>query len=226
VNRRGKYLWFAFDSGDALLAHLGMSGQFVFNAADDPLARSTRVLFDFTDGGSQLRFIDQRMFGGLEFVPGGAALPPQVAHIALDPLDPAFDLKTVAKQIHSRNTTIKRALLNQSLISGIGNIYADESLWAARVHYDTPTRSMPVKRIEALLVEVQRVLRAAIEAGGTSFDALYVDTDGSSGYFSRQLNAYGREGLPCPRCGRPIAREHFMNRSSFRCTKCQPRPRG
>ncbi len=218
--RRGKYLWLPFLDGDALITHLGMSGQLRINQPSDPMVANTRVLFTLSDG-NQLRFIDQRMFGGLTLSAGGAELPTEVAHIAIDPFDPAFDVAAVAKDIQSRRTVIKRALLNQSIISGIGNIYADESLWAARVNYNTPTSAISKKRLVELLTSVKEVMAKAIAAGGTSFDALYVHVDGSQGYFERELNVYGRAGEPCNRCGKTIKKEPFMNRSSYLCTNCQ-----
>lgn len=222
--RRGKYLWLPFDDGDALLVHLGMSGQFRIDAPEAPLLANTRTLFDLDDG-RQLRFVDQRMFGGLQLSVGGATLPAQITHIALDPFDPALDLDAVARRIQAKRSTIKRALLDQSLISGIGNIYADEALWQARTHYDHPTSQLSTKRARAVLRAAQEVMTRSLEQGGTSFDALYVNVNGESGYFARSLNAYGQEGKPCPRCGTPIRREAFVNRSSFRCPKCQPLPR-
>lgn len=222
--RRGKYLWLPLDGQDALLVHLGMSGQFRIDAPDAPLLPNTRVLFDFTDGGEQLRFVDQRMFGGLQLSEGGAELPAQIAHIARDPFDPEFDAKAVAQRLRRKRSTVKRALLDQTLVSGIGNIYADETLWRARVHYDQPTETLGPRKAVQLLVTAAEVMRAALAQGGTSFDALYVNVNGSSGYFSRELSAYGQADRPCRRCGTPIVREHFMNRSSFFCPKCQPKP--
>jgi formamidopyrimidine-DNA glycosylase len=171
-----------------------------------------------------VRFVDQRMFGGRTLSPGGAGLPREVAHIALDLFDPGFDLAATARRIAAKNTVIKRALLDQTVVSGIGNIYADEALWLARTHYATPTRGMPPARIRRVLSAAREVMAEAIAAGGTSFDALYVGVDGAGGYFARRLNVYGREGLPCPRCGSPIRREPFMGRSSFLCRKCQRIP--
>ena len=225
--RRGKYLWLPFADGDALLAHLGMSGQFRFHAADAPLQRNTRVLFDFTDagiGGLQLRFVDQRMFGGLSLSEGGAELPPEIAHIARDPLDPAYDLDAVVARLRRKRTGIKRALLDQQLVAGIGNIYADEALWQARLHYARATDTMSRRTAVEVLTAAARVMAEALAVGGTSFDELYVNVNGDSGYFDRSLAAYGREGEPCPRCGTPIRREAFMNRSSYRCPRCQRTP--
>lgn len=223
--RRGKYLWLPLTDGDAILAHLGMSGQFRLNAAAEPDAPNTRVRFRFTDDGPELRFVDQRMFGGLSLSPGGAELPAEVAHIGRDPFDPEFDARTVADRIRRRRTGIKRALLDQTVVSGTGNIYADEALWRARLHYARATDSMTRAALVGLLGHLEAVLRTALDQGGTSFDALYVNVNGASGYFDRALAVYGQEGRPCPRCGSPVRREAFMNRSSFRCPRCQRIPR-
>jgi len=223
--RRGKYLWLPFTDGDAILAHLGMSGQFRLADADAPLGPNTRIIFAFADGEPGLRFIDQRMFGGLSLSSGGAELPPEIAHIGRDPFDPEFDLADAVSRLRRRNTVIKRALLDQQLISGIGNIYADEALWASRMHYARPTRTMSRTQVVQVVRAAEAVMRNALDHGGTSFDALYVNINGSSGYFDRSLAVYGREGEPCPRCGTPIRREPFMNRSSYRCPRCQRAPR-
>jgi formamidopyrimidine-DNA glycosylase len=225
VARRGKYLWLPLDSGDAVTGHLGMSGQLLIEPAERPDGPHLRVRFTFTDGGPQLRFVDQRTFGGLSVSEGGADLPPEIAHIARDPMDPAFDDEAFVAALRRKHTEVKRALLDQTLISGVGNIYADEALWRAQLHGARPTDAMTRPAVRRLLGHVRDVLSEAIVAGGTSFDALYVDVNGESGYFDRALNAYGREGQPCHRCGTPIRREHFMNRSSFSCPRCQPRPR-
>ena len=223
--RRGKYLWLPFDDGDALLAHLGMSGQFRLETAGAADAPNTRVRFVFTDGDPELRFVDQRMFGGLSLSVGGAELPAEVAHIARDPFDPGFDLDEVVTRLRRKRTGVKRALLDQQLVSGIGNIYADEALWRARLHYARGTDTLPRRAARDLLTAATEVMRDALGEGGTSFDSLYVNVNGSSGYFDRSLAVYGREGLPCPRCGSAIRREPFMNRSSYRCTRCQRLPR-
>jgi formamidopyrimidine-DNA glycosylase len=225
VRRRGKYLWLPLDDGAAILAHLGMSGQFRLGAASAADETHLRVRFRFADGDPELRFVDQRTFGGLSISPGGAELPDEIAHIARDPIDPQFDDAEFVAAVRRRHTEIKRAMLDQSLISGIGNIYADEALWRAKLHGARPTDAMTKPAVERLLGHVRDVLGEALKAGGTSFDSLYVNVNGESGYFDRSLHAYGREGLPCDRCGTPIRRESFMNRSSFSCPTCQPRPR-
>jgi len=225
ARRRGKYLWLPLDSGDALVGHLGMSGQLLVVAPDTPVEAHLRVRVTFDDGGRELRFVDQRTFGGLLVVAGGAELPPTIAHIARDPLDPAFDPAAVRAGLRARRTGVKRALLDQTLISGIGNIYADEALWRARLHGARPTETLNGPEVTRLLVAVRDVLLEALAAGGTSFDALYVSTEGVSGLFERSLAAYGRAGQPCSRCGTPIRRDAFMNRSSYSCPTCQARPR-
>ena len=148
-------------------------------------------------------------------------VPQQVSHIARDPLDPAFDERRVVTRLLARRTGVKRALLDQGLLSGVGNIYADESLWAARVHPEQPTETLSRARARVLLAEVRTVLFKALGEGGTSFDAQYVNVNGQSGYFSHSLVAYGQQGRPCPRCGTPIVRAAFMNRSSHFCPRCQ-----
>ncbi|MFG1602482.1 bifunctional DNA-formamidopyrimidine glycosylase/DNA-(apurinic or apyrimidinic site) lyase [Actinoplanes sp. NPDC049265] len=225
VSRRGKYLWLPLDSGDAIIGHLGMSGQLLIEPAEKEDGPHLRVRFTFTDGGRELRFVDQRTFGGLAVSEGGAELPDEIAHIARDPMDPLFDDEAFVARLRGKHTEIKRALLDQTLISGVGNIYADEALWRAELHGTRPTDALTRPAVRRLLAHVRDVLGEAIVAGGTSFDALYVDVNGQSGYFDRALHAYGREGEPCHRCGTPMRREQFMNRSSFSCPKCQPRPR-
>ena len=225
ADRRGKYLWLALDDDEALLAHLGMSGQLLVGDPDRPLSPHVRARFTFTDGGTDLRFTDQRTFGHLMLAPLVGGVPAPIAHIAPDPLEAAFDPKDFAARLTRRHTGIKRALLDQSLISGVGNIYADEALWHARLHWARPTETLRRGEVSRLLEAVQGVLAAALRAGGTTFDTLYVNVNGEGGYFDRSLQAYGREGEPCSRCGTPIRRDAFMNRSSYSCPHCQPRPR-
>ena len=237
ARRRGKYLWLPLaepdgtPSGRALVAHLGMSGQLLVEKPDEPDEVHLRARFRFTDGGRELRFVDQRTFGGLavEDAPavadGGDDIPPRLAHIAIDPLDPRFDTDAFSAALRRRRTEVKRALLDQTLIGGVGNIYADESLWRARLHGARPTDKLTRAQVADLLEGVRDVLGESLQQGGTSFDSLYVDVNGQSGYFSRHLAVYGQLDRPCPRCGTPIRRESFMNRSSYSCPTCQPRPR-
>jgi len=219
--RRGKYLWLILDGADALLMHLGMSGQMLISSPDAAVAAHERARFTFTDGGHDLRFDDQRTFGHLLYDEGGAVLPSLIAHIARDPFDPQFDQPAAVARIKARSTGIKRVLLDQTVVSGIGNIYADEALWAAKEQGETAVSSLSKPRISALVDAAREVMAAALAQGGTSFDSLYVDVAGSSGYFARSLNAYGLAGQPCMRCGTSIVREKFMNRSSFFCPVCQ-----
>jgi formamidopyrimidine-DNA glycosylase len=225
ARRRGKYLWLELDSGEALLAHLGMSGQMRIQPPGAADETHLRVRMAFADGGPELRFIDQRTFGGLSVEEVVAGLPTSVAHIARDPMDPCFDRDAVVAGIRRRRTGLKRALLDQTLVSGIGNIYADEALWRARLHGARPTATLTAAQGHALLRAATEVITEALAAGGTSFDALYVNINGASGYFDRSLAAYGQAGRPCPRCGTAIRRDSFMNRSSYTCPQCQPRPR-
>ena len=224
ARRRGKYLWLPLGD-DALLAHLGMSGQLLVGDPQRPVSSHVRARFTFTDGGPDLRFSDQRTFGHLVWSAGGAVLPGLIAHIAPDPLEAAFDPEVFLARLRRRRTGLKRALLDQSLVSGIGNIYADEALWRARLHWARATDTLSRPAGLRTLDEVRGVLADALESGGTSFDSLYVNVNGESGYFGRSLSVYGRAGLPCPRCGTPIRRDPFMNRSAYSCPRCQPRPR-
>ncbi|WP_171170184.1 bifunctional DNA-formamidopyrimidine glycosylase/DNA-(apurinic or apyrimidinic site) lyase [Streptomyces sp. I05A-00742] len=235
ARRRGKYLWLPLEGpagqGRAVLAHLGMSGQLLVQPEDAPDEKHLRIRLRFDDtADTELRFVDQRTFGGLSLhdtVPGtDDALPDVIAHIARDPLDPAFDEAAFHAALRRRRTTVKRALLDQSLISGVGNIYADEALWRARLHFDRPTATLTRPRTDELLTHIREVMNEALAAGGTSFDSLYVNVNGESGYFDRSLDAYGREDEPCRRCGTAMRRSPWMNRSSYFCPRCQRPPRG
>lgn len=231
-SRRGKYLWMPLAGADeALVVHLGMSGQVLLREPQAERQKLTRIVLDLHQpafGDVRVDFVDQRIFGSMAIdalvptldVPG-ERIPASVAHIARDPLDPHFDDALFFARLHRRRTTIKRALLDQTLISGIGNIYADEALWASRIHYDQPTDALSRPKMRTLLAEVRAVLQKALAEGGTSFDAQYVNVNGASGYFSHSLNAYGQQGTPCARCGTPIVREVFMNRGSHFCPRCQ-----
>ncbi len=234
-NRRGKFLWLPLDADpdrqslrEALVVHLGMSGQMLLRSpgTDDPLTR-VRFELEAPDGKSyRLNFVDQRLFGSLAIdelvdVGEGELIPTAVLHIARDPLDPKFDEAAFFGRLKSRRTGIKRSLLDQKFVSGIGNIYADESLWAARIHFETPTDALSTRSAHRLLNELRGVLLKALAEGGTSFDWQYRNVNGESGYFSHSLNAYGQQGKPCPRCGKPIKRVKFMNRSSHYCPYCQ-----
>ncbi len=239
ARRRGKYLWLELDVREAVLAHLGMSGQLLVSDPSAPAQKHLRVRFGFDDGGPELRFVDQRTFGGLSVEEltggnkgiggdeptGGELLPAPIAHIARDPMDPVFDPELVVTALRARRTGLKRALLDQTLVSGIGNIYADEALWRARLHGSRPTTTLTRPAVRSVLSAATDVMAEALEQGGTSFDALYVNVNGNSGYFDRSLNVYGQGDRPCRRCGTPIRREPFMNRSSYSCPRCQSRPR-
>ena len=264
VVRRGKFLWMPLDGdgtlrpcdgdggtalpGVALMAHLGMSGQLLMQDSSVPDEKHLKIRLRLSPEGTmpeELRFVDQRIFGGL-FVttlvptddggPGGLAEDPapviaeEASHIARDPLDPHFSFDTFYRRLRKRKTGLKRALLDQGLVSGIGNIYADEALWRAKLHYARPTDTLRRADAERVLAAARDVMTDALAAGGTSFDSLYVNVNGASGYFERSLNAYGREGEECRRCAAAgirsiLKREQFMNRSSYTCPVCQPRPR-
>lgn len=231
AERRGKFLWLPLASGeDALIAHLGMSGQMLLRTPDAPAERHERIRIDVEHahhGELAIVFADQRTFGSLAVddlvADGPSRIPTQVVHIARDPIDPFFDDRAFVLAVRRRNSAIKRILLDQQVISGVGNIYADESLWAARIHPETAGRTLSAQAVARLLAEIRTVLAKALAEGGTSFDAQYVNVNGQAGYFAHSLNAYGRGGQPCPRCGGLIRREAFMNRSSHYCPRCQRR---
>ncbi len=226
VRRRGKYLWWDLEESVGLILHLGMSGQLLVEDPAAPDEKHLHARFSFEGGGPELRFVDQRTFGGLALADLGAdGVPLAIAHIAPDLLEPAFDRAAVVRRVRGKDSAVKRVLLDQTVVSGIGNIYADEALWRAGIHGERPASTLTRPRIGALLDHAADVMREALDQGGTSFDALYVNVNGASGYFDRSLAAYGQQGRPCPRCGTPIRREQFMNRGSFSCPRCQPRPR-
>jgi formamidopyrimidine-DNA glycosylase len=226
TGRRGKFLWLTLDGGDALVVHLGMSGQMLLGKIEKTEHLRIAALLD---DGTELSFVDQRTFGGWMLADlvtvDGSEVPEPVAHIARDPLDPLFDRDAVVKVLRRKHSEIKRQLLDQTVVSGIGNIYADESLWRAKVNGARLAETLSKPTLAAILDHAGDVMRDALGQGGTSFDSLYVNVNGESGYFDRSLDAYGREGEPCKRCGAVMRREKFMNRSSFYCPKCQPRPR-
>lgn len=249
--RRGKFLWLPLDPAhggerrEAVVGHLGMSGQLLLRAPGAAPERHERIRLDLhhpVHGEVCIVFADQRTFGSLavdaliptaDGRPAGwgdddALIPVQVAHIARDPLDPALDEASLRRALARKSSAIKRVLLDQTTLSGVGNIYADEALWGARINPETPASALSARTVDRLLAEIRSVLLNALAEGGTSFDAQYVNVNGQAGYFAHSLHAYGRTGEPCDRCGRPIVRVSFMNRSSHFCPRCQrmPRPRG
>ncbi|MBW0012627.1 DNA-formamidopyrimidine glycosylase [Mycobacterium sp.] len=233
TDRRGKYLWLLLESepagsvsDTALVVHLGMSGQMLLGAV--PRTDHVRISA-LLDDGTVLSFADQRTFGGWMLADlvnqDGSVVPVPVAHLARDPLDPRFDAEAVVKVLRRKHSELKRQLLDQRVVSGIGNIYADEALWRAKVHGARIAATLSRRQLTAVLDAAADVMRDALAMGGTSFDSLYVNVNGESGYFDRSLDAYGREGESCRRCGAVMRREKFMNRSSFYCPRCQPPPR-
>ncbi len=227
VNRRGKFLWFELDRPEVLVAHLGMSGQFLIAQKDRPVARHVRALFKISKGSrkKELVFNDQRTFGWLSVEELADGTPTSVAHIGLDPFDPGFDRAMTIEKYAKRNVKIKTALLSQGIMSGVGNIYADEALWRAKLHPETLTSQMSLKKIEIVINSAIEVMTEAILQGGTSFDGLYINVNGESGFFEQSLAAYGQSGRPCPRCSTPINRIIVGQRSSHFCPRCQ-RKRG
>lgn len=235
ASRRGKFLWLNLANqkrDDALVIHLGMSGQVLLHQTTE-LEKHARIVFELVGKRNKpitMRFVDQRMFGGMFLdskvsTAEGDKIPGRVTHIARDLFDPFVDDQKIVEDIRSRKAGIKSLLLNQGIVSGVGNIYADEALWAAKLHYLKPGNELKPAQIMATLGHLREIMQKAIAAGGTSFDEQYVRVNGESGWFEVELNAYGQEGEPCPRCGRQIVRESWSNRSSHRCPRCQPAPK-
>ena len=223
LSRRGKFLWFVLDRPQVLVAHLGMSGQFLIHQEGHPKAKHVRAKFDLT---KQLRkrelvFNDQRTFGWVSVEETEDGVPSSAQHIARDPFDPKFDREETINKFAKRKIRVKTALLNQEIMSGVGNIYADETLWRAKIHPEISTADLSKKKIGSLIDFATEVMQEAIEKGGTSFDDLYINVNGESGFFEQSLAAYGRTDEPCPRCGTPIRRIVFGARSSHFCPRCQ-----
>ena len=250
VVRRGKFLWMPLsiqgsNSPAALVGHLGMSGQMLLRKPGSEPDKLTRVVIHAkTSRGKDIefRFIDQRIFGSLaidELVvtpdggPGGFSngvgagkwwenlIPKSAAHIARDPLDPYFDATSVRRKFEKKASGVKRVLLDQQVLSGVGNIYADEALWQTKLHFDQPANRISTPTFNQLISAIQQILSDAVAQGGTSFDEQYKNVNGESGYFDVSLNAYGMTDQPCARCGTAIRREAWMNRGSHFCPKCQ-----
>ena len=229
VERRGKFLWMTLkNSSQAISAHLGMSGQMLMVKKEEKPSTHARVTFDFSDTKRSLHFIDQRTFGWVNLeelveAKDKRLVPQSVLHISPDLFEETFDLDKTISNIKKRKTGIKQALLNQEIVAGIGNIYADEALWLAKTHWADVCENLSEKKINEILISAKEVMAKALEKGGTSFDDLYIDVNGESGYFENELNAYGREGERCYRCDLEMVREAFSNnRSSTICPNCQP----
>lgn len=229
VERRGKFLWFRLNREFSLIGHLGMSGQMLIVPKNSPLQKHARARIDFGDRKNELRFIDQRTFGWLSADPlietENSVLPEPCSHIAADIFSSEFDKKLTIAKIQQSNAQIKKVLLNQEIMSGIGNIYADEALWYSKIHPERIASSLSERELADILRSVKKVMNRALQAGGTSFDDLYINVNGESGYFEVSLRAYGREDEPCSRCATAIRRIAFANRSSHFCPRCQTAPR-
>ena len=225
TNRRGKFMWITLNRPYVLVAHLGMSGQFLIHQKDRPRATHIRAQFQLKKPlrNLELVFNDQRTFGWLSIEELTNNVPTSAQHIAPDPFDSLFDKGATVKNYLRRNIKIKTALLNQEIMSGVGNIYADETLWRAKVHPETLTSELSPKKIASIIDYATEVMSEAIKQGGTSFDDLYINVNGESGFFEQSLAAYGQEDEPCPRCGTPIKRITFGARSSHFCPRCQKR---
>lgn len=223
IHRRGKFLWFTLDRQEVIVAHLGMSGQFLIGSNNRPAPRHVRAEFALSKPfiKRSLFFNDQRTFGWLSIEHLVDGIPTSAQHIARDPFDPYFDISVPTRVFKRKNIKIKSALLNQEILSGVGNIYADEALWRARVHPESLTSSLSPKKLTNVIECAIEVMREATEQGGTSFDDMYVHVNGESGFFDQSLAAYGQTDEACPRCGTPIKRILVGQRASHFCPRCQ-----
>ena len=226
VDRRGKYMWLLLDNNQALIIHLGMSGQVLLPNVVDPPHRHLRIRLSIAEVDKEIHFVDQRTFGHVTLDELENGVPKSVQKIAPDVFEPEYQQKVVIEKIRKSNSEIKKLLLDQGVMSGVGNIYADEALWRAKIHPQRIGKDLTSAQVVKIIDKCKEVMGQAIEAGGTSFDDLYVNVNGESGYFDRSLAAYGQTGTPCPRpkCRGLISKARFMGRYSHFCSKCQPKP--
>jgi formamidopyrimidine-DNA glycosylase len=222
AERRGKYVLMHMDNGHVMIVHFGMSGQFVRGTKRLPLAQHTHVVFTFAQGGD-LRYVDPRTFGEL-FVTAADELGKvkELQHIAIDPLDHVFTWNAFGGALAGRATKMKQLLMDQKFISGLGNIYSDEVLFAAGLRYDRMSDTLSSQEVRRLYRAMQEVLQEAIRYRGTTLDdEAYVDLFGKPGEFQNELKVYGRAGLPCRRCRTPIQAVRISQRNAYFCPQCQ-----
>jgi len=222
VERRGKYVLLHLDSGEALVTHFGMSGQFQRGNGRVVIEPHTHVVLTFQQGGD-LRFIDPRTFGEM-FVTTADELGKvkELQHIAIDPLDQVFTWPTFQYLLAQRGAKMKQLLMDQKFISGLGNIYSDEVLFAAGLRYDRLSDTLSSQEVRRLYRAIQETVQDAIKMRGTTLDdEAYVDLFGKPGEYQGELKVYGREGEPCRRCRTPIQTVKVSQRTSYFCPQCQ-----
>ncbi|MGH2679458.1 MAG: bifunctional DNA-formamidopyrimidine glycosylase/DNA-(apurinic or apyrimidinic site) lyase [Actinomycetota bacterium] len=222
VERRGKYILVHLDSGDVLVTHFGMSGQFQRGNGRVVIEPHTHVVFTFQQGGD-LRFVDPRTFGEM-FVTDADDLGKvkELQHIAIDPLDQVFTWPTFQYLLAQRGAKMKQLLMDQKFISGLGNIYSDEVLFAAGLRYDRLSDTLSSQEVRRLYRAIQETIQEAIKLRGTTLDdEAYVDLFGKPGEYQAELKVYGREGEPCRRCRTPIETVKVSQRTSYFCPQCQ-----
>ncbi len=221
VGRRGKWLVVGLSGGDTLLIHLRMSGRLVIESEACLDDRHLRVLF-LLDDGRRLSFIDQRKFGRLHLTNEPAQV---LGDLGPEPLSDEFTSRRLEEMLKQRQGRIKPLLLDQRFLAGLGNIYADEALWRARIHPLRPANTLTPAEAQRLHKAIRVVLTSAIASGGTTLeDEVYRQADGQAGEFASELAAYGRTDQPCPRCGQPIERIKVSQRGTHFCPRCQPAP--
>jgi formamidopyrimidine-DNA glycosylase len=220
IRRRGKYAIFSLHSGDNLIIHRGMTGALLLRPPDAPMESHVRLMFQLDDN-SQLRFNDPRKFGKVLLMDSsGMERPLPWARMGPEPLNGDFTPRTLKRSLEGRTGPIKPLLLNQNLVAGLGNIYVDEALFAARIHPRRTADSLKPSEIKRLHASIQRVLHAAVEGRGTTFSS-YTDVDGKPGLYKESLQVFQRAEEPCPRCGTTITRLVVGGRGTHICPKCQ-----
>ena len=223
IDRRAKYLLFRMASGAVLVAHLGMTGKFGVMAADAPTHKHDHLVL-VLDNGVEVRYNDSRRFGSIVVWPAARAAELEAefsAREGIEPFGPQFTGRTLHRLAAGRSAPVKAFIMNSRLVAGIGNIYANEMLFAARIDPETPAGALTLRQWNRLVRAGVDILARAIEAGGSTV-ADFLSASGHRGYFQLQHSVYGRDGEPCRRCGRSVVRNVLGGSATYRCPRCQP----
>ena len=216
IGRRGKYLVIGLGTKGYLVIHFGMTGRLLLVAKDEPVARHTHAVIDL-EGGCQLRYQDPRRFGGLSFM---RDIESFFRCLGPEPLDPSFGVQELSRRVKGRAAPVKSVLLDQKVVAGIGNIYADEVLFTAGIHPARKACELSEDELVRLHAAIKEIITRAVESRGTTFRD-YRDGLNHPGQFQTQLSVYGRAGQPCSKCGGPIERMVIGGRSTHYCATCQ-----